>query len=145
MLLLKIEPSEITSFLYDNFFHLGDGSPCFPPGGAYAGFILDINLFVRQTFSRKATRGNVKPFLRQPFPFIQDINLQSIEFSRVKCWVKTQVLIFFLFLPKDLTSFETMLAVIIEHCISGNSFYVHIYFLNLKVFYPCTSVAYERS
>ena len=35
---LKIEPSEITSFFYNNFFNFGGGGgtfPLFPPGGAY--------------------------------------------------------------------------------------------------------------
>ena len=35
-LLLKIEPSEITSFFYNNFFQFGGGGnvPCVPPAGA---------------------------------------------------------------------------------------------------------------
>ena len=36
-LLLKIEPSEITSFFYNNFFRFGGGGNVHyvPPGGAY--------------------------------------------------------------------------------------------------------------
>ena len=33
-LLLKIEPSEIISFFYNNFFNFGGDVPCVPPGGA---------------------------------------------------------------------------------------------------------------
>ena len=38
MSLIKIEPSEIPSFLYNIFFHFGGGGvrfPVFTPGGAY--------------------------------------------------------------------------------------------------------------
>ena len=37
--MLKIEPSEITSFLYSNLFRFRRGDvPCVPPGGAYVIF-----------------------------------------------------------------------------------------------------------
>ena len=56
---LKIEPSEITSFFYNNFFQFLRGTfPVFPPGGAYGfGWLILTNYWIN--FGRKALKLGV--------------------------------------------------------------------------------------